>query len=128
MHAVGADAEEGDGAAVELEQRRLAPARRHGEILIAPFVDAALGDERVDDAVDRRAELDEPAIRDQRDIVLRDREDGGKAAQRRGIVMPDPADAGAAEAERPKIRRPVAVARLDVVDEAHAAGSNQISK
>src|SRR3982074_1162353 len=123
MDAIGADAEETDGAAIELEQRLLPPARRHGEILVPPFVDAALGYERLDDAVDLGAERVEIAAGDDRDGAVGNREDRGKAPQRGGVVMAQPTDPRAAHDERQEALRAVGIAGADMVEKAHAAPS-----
>src|SRR5207237_10905316 len=52
MHAIGAHAEKRHGAAIEPEDRLVAPARHDIKGLVAPFRGIALGDERLDDLVD----------------------------------------------------------------------------
>src|SRR5215472_12583895 len=121
MDAVGADTEEGDGAAIHLADRRRVPARRHREIFMPPGLDEAGFAELQHHLVERVGERVEAARRDEGDARLIDAEGAGKAPQRLGIVAPDMADADAVMKERQKALGAVAVAGVEMIAERHGA-------
>src|SRR6185437_12926402 len=86
MHPISAHAEKRHRAAVEPEQRRLAPARHHVERLVAPFRDLLLDDERLDDIVDSGADGLDIALGDKPDALLFDRKYTRKSCKGSGIV------------------------------------------
>ena len=124
MHAIGAHAEKRHGAAIEPEDRLVAPARHDIKGLVAPFRDIALGDERLDDLVDRGADPIDVAGSDERHPLRLDREHRVEAGERRGIVTPQPADAAAAGNQRHDAGAAEIVAGADVVGEGHGSVQN----
>ena len=120
MDAIGAHAEKRHRAAVEPEQRRLAPARHDVEGLVAPFRDLPLDDERLDDIVDSGADGLDIALGDEPDALLLDREDTRKSGERGGIVGRQPADAPSiARQQRDQAGGVGIVAGADVIGEGH---------
>ncbi len=117
---MGAHAEEADGAAVEREERRLAPARRDREHLVAPFGDQALGHQHLDHLVERRRDGGAIVLRQNAQGVRGHLDDARKAPQDLGIVAADEAHALAGEKQRQEALGPIGVAGVDVAQQAHA--------
>src|SRR5262249_29261486 len=121
MNAVSPHSEERNGAAVEAEDRRLAPAGHHVKRLIAPFRDAVAHHKLLDDIVNRSTDRIGIALRHQLHAVWANRKDPPERRERRRIVAPQPADPLLTGEKRDGARRIVVVARADMIGERHAS-------
>src|SRR5262249_25639702 len=119
MHAISANAEEGHGAAIDLEMRRRAPFRGGGEELVAPFGDEAFGHEMLGRFLDHRTERVEIAIDDEAHALIRHLIGGREAAQRLGILLADKADPCIAMPEGHEMIGPILIALTNMPQQAH---------
>ena len=120
VDAIGAHAEKRHGAAVEPEDRRLAPARHHVEGLVAPFRDALFDDERLHDVVDRGADRIGIALGNKPHLLRFDDEHRVEPRERSGVVAAQPTDPPAARQQWHDPAAVEIVAGADMVGEGHS--------
>src|SRR5215472_15534379 len=109
MHAISTRTKKRDRTPVESKDRWHFPAWGDGEGLVAPFRNAMLGDESVDDRVDCPAYGVHAATRHQFDPLLADSKDITEASQHVGIVATQESEPGVPGCERHDARRIKAV-------------------
>src|SRR6185312_93626 len=123
MDTIRFGAEERHGAAIDLEMRRRAPARRDHETLVAPFGDNAFAHELLGHIVDDLAELIEAAFGEKPYAVVVDGEQLREPPQRFSVVFADQAQPVLTMPERQEAVCAVVVTELDVSQQTHGADS-----
>src|SRR5262245_24109697 len=121
MHAIGADAKENGGRALQLEQRRGVESSGNRVDLVAPILQHSLlaqALQHLGDSGRAAGEVLKPW--GETYALSLDDEGIGKAAQVVGEAMGDPADLVGTDEERPEVAEVVSSAGADAVEHAHA--------